>query len=110
MQPVDITPTDMGTVRQILRQQVPEIQVRAFGSRISWTARATSDLDLVLMTTEPLDILRMAELREAFTQSNLPYRVDLVDWATTSERFRREIQRNDVILQNGVSQDCTGAE
>lgn len=110
MQPIDITPTDMETVRQILRQQVPELQVRAFGSRISWTARATSDLDLVLMTTEPLDILRMAELREAFTQSNLPYRVDLVDWATTSERFRREIQRNDVILQNGVSQDCTGAK
>ena len=75
--------------------------MRAFGSRVSWTARETSDLDLVLMTTEPLDAMCMAKLREAFTQSNLPYRVDLVDWASTSERFRKLIERDYVVVQRG---------
>ena len=101
MQPIDVSPTNLETVRQILQQQVPEFEVRAFGSRVSWTARETSDLDLVLMTTEPLDVMCMAKLREAFTQSNLPYRVDLVDWASTSERFRKLIERDYVVVQRG---------
>ena len=101
VQSIDISPTDLETVRQILQQQLPEFEVRAFGSRVSWTARETSDLDLVLMTTEPLDVMCMAKLREAFTQSNLPYRVDLVDWASTSERFRKLIERDYVVVQRG---------
>ena len=107
MQPIDITPTDIETVRQILRQRVPELEVRVFGSRVSWTARETSDLDLALMTTTPLDVMRLAKLREAFTQSNLPYHVDLVDWASTSETFRKVIERDYVMLvaAKGVSSD-----
>ena len=50
-----------------------------------------SDLDLALMTDEPLSIARTAELKAAFTKSDLPSRVDLVDWASTSQSFREGI-------------------
>ena len=93
MKPIDIDPGDLDTVRRILREHTPELEVRAFGSRVSHTARATSDLDLALMTAEPLDLDRMADLRSAFTASDLPFRVDLVDWASTSENFRKLIER-----------------
>lgn len=99
MRPIDANPTDLKTVRKILDAHVPEIEVRAFGSRVSWTARETSDLDLALMTDEPLDTLQMALLREAFTNSDLPFRVDIVDWATTSSRFRKVIERDYVVLR-----------
>ena len=98
MRPIDIGPADLETVRRILREHTPRLEVRAFGSRVSWTARETSDLDLALMTAEPLSIARMAQLKAAFTASDLPFRVDIVDWASTSESFRKVIERDHVVL------------
>ena len=98
MRPIDIGPADLETVRRILSQHASELEARAFGSRVSWTARATSDLDLVLMTDEPLSIAHMAELKAAFTKSDLPFRVDIVDWASTSKSFREVIERDYVVL------------
>ena len=98
MRSIDIAPADLETVRRILREHTPELEVRAFGSRVSWTTRATSDLDLALMTDEPLSTARMAELKAAFTKSDLPFRVDVVDWASTSESFREVIERDYVVL------------
>lgn len=99
MTPFDIDPDDLQTVRAILRQHVPELEVRVFGSRVKRTARRTSDLDLALMTEEPLDTLRMADLRDAFSESDLPFKVDLIDWASTGDRFRQIVERQNQVLQ-----------
>jgi type I restriction enzyme S subunit len=40
-------------------------------------------------------------LREDFSESDLPWRVDIVDWATTSEAFRRVIEQDKVMVQSG---------
>ena len=98
MGPVDAAPADLETVRRILREHAPGLEARAFGSRVSWTARETSDLDLALMTDEPLDAARMAALRSAFTDSRLPFRVDVVDWAGVSDGFRKVIESEYVTL------------
>ncbi len=99
MRPMDLSPDDLRTVGSILGEHAPDLEVRAFGSRVSRTARRTSDLDLALMTREPLDIARMAQLRAAFTESDLPFRVDIVDWASTSESFRKIVEREHVVLR-----------
>ena len=98
MRPIDIGPANLETIRRVLCEHTPGLEVRVFGSRVSWTARGTSDLDLALMTTEPLNIGCMAELKAAFTESDLPFRVDIVDWANTSESFQRKIQADHVVL------------
>ena len=66
---------------------------------MAWNARETSDLDLALMTDEPLSVDRTARLRAAFTDSDLPFRVDIVDWATASESFQHRILANHVPLR-----------
>ena len=71
---------------------------------MAWTARQHSDLDLALMTEEPLDIMRVADLREAFTKSDLPFRVDIVDWASASENFREIIEKEYVIVQDRINE------
>ena len=53
------------------------------------------------MTDEPLTVAQMADLRAAFTESDLPFRVDLVDWANTSDDFRRVIAREHVAIAAG---------
>jgi hypothetical protein len=58
-----------------------------------------SDLELVLMTVQPLPLDRMAASAVAFATPDLPIRVDLVDWATICEVFRSIIQQDRVLVQ-----------
>lgn len=96
---LDLTAPDLDEVKAILRAHVPDIEVRAFGSRVAGTARKTSDLDLALMTEAPFDLDRLGALRDALSESDLPFRVDLVDWARTSEDFRQHISKRFIVLQ-----------
>ncbi len=98
MRPIDLPPADLETVRRILRDHAPGLEARAFGSRVSWTARDTSDLALVLMTESPLDAGRMAALRAALAGSDLPFRVDVADWAAVSGDFREIIEREYAVI------------
>lgn len=107
MPALDLEDRDARTIRRILEEHVPDLAVRAFGSRVKGTARRTSDLDLVLMTEAPLDLMRMAELREAFAESDLPFKVDLLDLATTGERFRQLVEPESVFLREpAAAQGC----
>ena len=101
MTPIDIRPADLETVRRILQEHVPSLEVRAFGSRVAWNARETSDLDVALMTDEALTVAQMADLRAAFSAADLPFRVDVVDWASTSEVFRRVVEAEYSIVARG---------
>jgi predicted nucleotidyltransferase len=85
---IDLTPEQLAEVLRILRQHVPGRTVRAFGSRVQGNAKPFSDLDLAVMGEAPLDFRQFAALKDAFAESNLPFRVDVVDWAATSEAFR----------------------
>ena len=41
---------------------------------------------------------RVSELREAFEESNLPFRVDLFVWDAVPEQFRKQIEAEHVVL------------
>lgn len=98
---LSVTPEELEIILQILGRFVPEREVRAFGSRVTGTPKKFSDLDLVLMGETSLPIAVRADLRETFIESALPYRVDLVDWATTDERFREIIRASSIVVQAG---------
>jgi len=99
--PIAIAPEHWAIVRGILRRHVPGSAVWAFGSRAAGTARCYSDLDLAVISDEPMSIDALATLKEAFADSDLPWTVDVVDWAAISDRFRRIIERQRVVLQDG---------
>lgn len=98
--PIDIRPDHWQIVRDILQKHVPQYAVWAFGSRAKWTAKPYSDLDLAVITDKPLSLAVSAALAEDFSESDLPWKVDVVDWATTSESFRKIIERDKVVLQD----------
>ena len=97
--PIDISRENWLTVRDILHVQVPEREVWAFGSRVKGTAREFSDLDLAVLGDERMSLGVVAGLREAFQESGLPFKVDIVDWAATDERFRKIIEQDRVVIQ-----------
>ena len=41
---------------------------------------------------------RVSELREAFEESNLPFRVDLFVWDSVPEQFHKQIEADHVVL------------
>ena len=97
---LDVRPDHLKIVLNILNKYVPDREVWAFGSRATGNARETSDLDLVIIGETPLEFETLAALRDAFSESKIPYRVDVVDWATTSESFRKIIQQEKMVVLN----------
>jgi uncharacterized protein len=96
---IDATPLELDTVRQILARHVPDCEVWAFGSRVTGTSRPHSDLDLVVMTSEPIPRRTLVRMEEDLEESPLPFRVDVLDWSRVSPEFRRIIRAGNVILQ-----------
>ena len=89
----------LAIVQQILQSRLPDAQVWAFGSRTTPTPKPYSDLDLAVINSKPTSLELLATLAEDFSNSDLPFKVDVVDWATTSEAFRSIIQKHKRVLQ-----------
>ncbi len=85
-------------VHRILATWLPTRKVRLFGSRARGTPKPYSDLDLAIMGDTPTPLTTLGQLHEAFASSELPWRVDLVDWASTSPEFRSHIASHSVPL------------
>ena len=110
---VEAAELDLDTVKAILHAHVPGRAVWAFGSRARRSAKPYSDLDLVIMGDAPLSLDALAALNEAFAESDLPWKVDVVDWARLGDAFRRIVERDRVLLQRvedaGNDQHLNGA-
>src|SRR5580658_4736809 len=99
---IDISLRDLEIVRRILRRHVPGCEVRAFGSRAQRAAETYSDPDLAIITDAPLPLEIRGALAEDFSDSELPFRVDVLDWARTEEAFRRFVENKKIVVQPAV--------
>lgn len=87
----------------ILRQSLPpDCEVWAFGSRVNGMATEGSDLDLVVRSGDGARIV-LSDIRAAFRDSNLPFTVEILDWAAIPDYFHREIGNNYVVVQARIS-------
>ncbi len=106
---IDITAEQRKTVLALLARHLPNTRAGVYGSRVKWTSSPKSDLDLVVFAT-PEQAGRVSDLREAFEESNLPFRVDLFVWDTVPQQFRKAIEAERVVLVgkggNGKWRSC----
>ncbi len=108
---IDLNPKYLETVQRILTEHAPECEVRAYGSRMTWTAKDYSDLDLAVVGSEPFSLRRMRQLKEAFEESDLPIRVDVLDWHVLSDGFKHVIaEEYEVIRQAKTAGECTNSK
>jgi len=87
-------------IEEILQAYIPHCRVIAFGSRVSGDTKPFSDLDLAVYSSPPLSLVNVGMLKEAFSESNLPFRVDVVDMNTVSDEFRRVIENQYETIQS----------
>jgi predicted nucleotidyltransferase len=96
---VHIHDKDLALVHKILGAHLPVYaQVWVFGSRATAKTKRASDLDLAVDAGRPLTRQEHAGLLEAFDESVLAYRVDIVDMQTASARFRSVINQHKIAL------------
>lgn len=97
---IDILPHEHQLILQILQAYLPQqTSVWAFGSRVTGKAKKFSDLDLAIDANgKPLSLEMTAKLANAFDESILPYKVDIVDWNTISISFKKNIQHDRLSL------------
>ena len=100
-QAIDITADQRQTLVSLLDRHLPNTETWVYGSRVNGTSRPGSDLDMVVFSP-PEQAPEVSELREAFEESNLPFRVDLFIWDEVPESFQEEIDREHVALVNGA--------
>jgi len=95
---ISIQENHMNMVKKILRSIVPNCEIRAFGSRVKGTNREYSDLDLAIVGDITMNNRSLWKLKNAFMESRLPFRVDVLDYNATSENFRKIIDSDYEII------------
>ena len=100
--PIEVSSSEWKIIEEILMRIVPDQEVLAFGSRAKFLAKPYSDLDLALKGETPLILNSLADLRDAFSNSDLTFKVDIVQWETISEAFREIISKNSILIKKSL--------
>lgn len=87
-------------IKQTLRAHLPDPSYRLFlfGSRATGTARRFSDVDVGIEGPKPVSPTALMNIQEALEESDIPYKVDVVDFAQTSDRFRALAKKYALLL------------
>ena len=99
---LDITPEQRKEILSLLSRYLPGVEVWAFGSRVKWTSRLDSDLDIAAFSNVEQKN-NIINLREAFADCSLPFRVDLHVWQELPENFKKNIKAKYIVLQEAKS-------
>jgi len=94
---IDITEEQRKILVGLLHRYLPDVEVWAYGSRVKWTARPNSDLDLVAFAAPELES-QVGELKDALAESDLPFLVDLHTWDDIPKRFHEIIRKEYVVV------------
>ena len=107
MNKLDLSPEWLAIVQRILAAHLTGVEIIAYGSRVTGTAHAGSDLDLVARNPQNplLPISTLGNVRDALSESNLPILVDIQDWARIPDSFRKEIERTGIVIVTGESKE-----
>jgi predicted nucleotidyltransferase len=95
---IDIDEKHLVLVREILQKYAPGVPVWVFGSRVKGQAKPWSDLDLVIVDQQRIPQKSFYQIKDAFEESDLPWRVDVLDWHRISPSFRAVIQEKYEVL------------
>jgi len=83
-------------VIESIQKFFPDAEILAFGSRVKGTALEYSDLDVAIKSQNILSPIEWARLEEVFEESDLPYKIDLVEFSKLDEDFKKIILSSSV--------------
>jgi predicted nucleotidyltransferase len=101
---IDLDASLLRQVRDILQEYAPNYEIWAFGSRVRKGVKPFADLDLAIISPKGISVRQLAVLANAFEESDLPIKVDLLDWNSTNPEFRKRIaEEHEVVFPESLS-------
>ena len=98
---IAVSQSEMEIILGIIKKHVPDCDVLAFGSRLKWTHSDSSDLDLAVAGKEKFSIGTLSDIKEDFMESDIPYKVDVLDYLGVSPAFRGIIDAGNERIYEG---------
>ena len=95
-----VSSKEFDIIINILHSYIKKGKVYAFGSRYKNNNRKFSDLDIAIDTGEKLSFEFLNILKDAFEESDLPYRVDIIDYNNISDKFKNIVDSCNEIIYN----------
>ncbi len=88
------------TVQRLLSLHFEGMEVWAHGARVTGVdLTPETELELVAISEDPLSFEVMTAVEKAFVDSDLPFRVDIMDWAKLPESLQKQIKKEHVVVQ-----------
>ena len=94
---IDLSQNELDEIFRLIGKYLSDIEIWAYGSRIKHTSTSKSDLDIVAIIGKESS-RAVCDLREAFDESNLPFRVDLFIWEEMPADFKVNIAKEHLVL------------
>ena len=91
----------LSIVKTILLTIIPDFEVWLFGSRITGHVKPFSDIDLAIIAPDFFEMQLQAELSLAFDESDLPFKVDILDFKQADPDFQKLVFDKHVVIQKG---------
>ncbi len=85
---IDLDTATRQKVEFVLGRFLPETEVRLVGSRARSGAKRQADIDLLVVRPKPLSPRERALLNTAFEESDIPFKVDVLEWELLTTTFR----------------------
>jgi predicted nucleotidyltransferase len=88
-------------LRYILEQlklYIPDVTVWAFGSRVKRSHHPASDLDLAVLCDKETAKRQLPKLNDVFVESDIPFKVQLLDFNRLPPNMQDNIRKNFVVL------------
>jgi predicted nucleotidyltransferase len=96
-----VSENELDIILDIIKTYAQNYEVWAFGSRYKWTSKDYSDLDLAVVGAKKLPKGVIDNLKQAFEESELPFRVDVLDYNAMSNEFQEIISSGYEIIYSG---------
>ncbi len=77
-----------------------EVKIVLFGSRARGDYVNTSDIDIGILPKANINKKKLVLLREKVENSNVPYKVDVVDLSQTSKEFTEKALREGILWKS----------
>jgi len=80
--------------------QGEKVKIIMFGSRARQDNHATSDVDIGIIPQGKMSSRKITLLRERIEQLNVPYKVEIVNFAEVSEDFKKEALKEVIVWKD----------
>ncbi len=94
---INLKPKHASELRKIFEEYCPDAEIWAYGSRVDGDSHDGSDLDLTVIDFHDSQ-KSISELKQIFTDSDIPFLIDICEFQRLPLSFQNEIKRKYMVL------------